>query len=313
MISPFLAIALVWQSGTAVAQEHVFAHPAAGPRGNTEFTSISAGKATGAWDNPDSGTTGSFIYDIATGMTTPINFPGAEQTLVTGISGNRLTGYLYRMTPTGDYHGFVYDGMNWNEFDVPVPAGAHVNTYPRAVLPDGTVLGSFGAGINHTSFVRSPDGAFALLRAPGSDDTRVYGGDGERVVGAYHEAPNVSRGFLYDGTTWTSISYPGAAITNARGIDGDLVVGDFYEQVGSGRYRGLLYDVPSGTLTPFDMPGDGFTSLSAVDGNTVVGWFDVVGDTGGARAFVATIPEPGVVSVFAIAAPLSLNRARRKR
>ena len=313
MILPCLAFALCLPSPAANAQGGVvFIHPSAGPTGNTQFVGISNGKATGLWYNPQSNTSGSFIHDIATGATTPLRFPGAEQTLVGGIAGNYVAGHLYRFMPTGEYHGFVHDGANWTEFDYPVAPGESVNTYPHAVLPDGTVVGSFSASGASSGFVRSPAGAFTPLDYPGAARTGAFGADRSRVVGIYQNDSFISRGFLYDGTTWTPIDYPGATDTTPRAIDGDLIVGDFYEgQFGTGRNRGVLYDIPSRAFTPFDVPGNSFTWISGAEGDTIIGWFDAVGDEGGARAFVATVPEPHVVCLFAAAGIVGLRRRCR--
>jgi hypothetical protein len=134
----------------------------------------------------------------------------------------------------------------------------------------------------------------------------AYGISGNKIVG-YYNAP-YARGFLYDGTTFTTLVYPGAQYTIARAISGSNIIGSYafadhsyrnflYDGstyttltsmwgtatgisgdniVGSygtaGGTRGFLYD--GSTFTTLAYPGALNTNAHGIDGDYIVGWFD---------------------------------------
>jgi hypothetical protein len=76
----------------------------------------------------------------------------------------------------------------------------------------------------------------------------------------------VSRGFLYNGSTFTDIIYPVQACTAALGIDGSNIVGS---AIVGGRNRGFLYN--GLTFTDIIYPGATFTEAYGIDGSNIVG------------------------------------------
>ncbi len=76
----------------------------------------------------------------------------------------------------------------------------------------------------------------------------------------------VDGGFLYDGTTWTLLNYPGGTFTAAYGIDGNNIVGICADS--DGRY-GFVYD--GITWTTLNYPGSEYTVFHGIDGNNIVG------------------------------------------
>jgi hypothetical protein len=54
----------------------------------------------------------------------------------------------------------------------------------------------------------------------------AFGIDGNNIVGRYYDGGGY-HGFLYDGSTWTTLDGPGAW-TFPAGIDGDNIVGSLY-------------------------------------------------------------------------------------
>jgi hypothetical protein len=60
-------------------------------------------------------------------------------------------------------------------------------------------------------------------------------------VGLYLDANGVENGFLYDGTTWNTLNFPGAKGTGVVGIDGNNLVG-YYRKSPNGLAHGFLYD-----------------------------------------------------------------------
>jgi hypothetical protein len=75
-------------------------------------------------------------------------------------------------------------------------------------------------------------------------------------------------GFIYDGSTFSPLEYPGATYTEADAIDGNTVVGTWYR--GGSANRGFIYN--GNTFTPLDVPGGAVTIVTGVSGSTVVGY-----------------------------------------
>jgi len=187
--------------------------------------------------------------------------------------------------------------------------------------------------------------------SPG-DWSFVTGIDGDSIVGHYRaegEDESTSRGFLYDGTTWTELHYPGAYGTRATGIDGDNIVGYYYDSLLSTVKRPFLYDgttwttLLDGSYPVCDVSGDYVVSASpylwmtrcksylydlststlnslncphSPNENTTyvqgVSGENVVGyyKYQGYHGFVLTVPEPGTLSVLGVGG-LALLRRRR--
>jgi len=107
-------------------------------------------------------------------------------------------------------------------------------------------------------------------------------------VGNY--TSGATHGFLYDGTTYTTLDYPSASRTYASGIDGSNIVG-FYDDV-SGNRHGFFYN---GTIwTNLDYPGATRTAAGSISSNNIVGYYDDV--SGNRHGFLAkplsTPPTP---------------------
>jgi hypothetical protein len=99
-------------------------------------------------------------------------------------------------------------------------------------------------------------------------ETKALGIYGSNIVGEYIDASG-QHGFLYDGTNWTSLNYPGAANTAAFGINGGNIVGGYVDALGR---HGFLYDGTN--WTPLDYPSASETPLAAgIYGNNVVGTY----------------------------------------
>jgi hypothetical protein len=89
--------------------------------------------------------------------------------------------------------------------------------------------------------------------------------DGDNIVGNYSDS-NGQHGFLYNGTGWRSLDYPGATSTSIYGISGNNIVGTHLDS----RQRAFLYD---GTdWVSLSYPGSSWTfTASGVCGGKVVG------------------------------------------
>jgi hypothetical protein len=122
----------------------------------------------------------------------------------------------------------------------------------------------------------APAQTYTVLNAPlGVDGTTAWGVSGNNVVGIFYDSANANHGFLYDGSSYTTLDDPLVGgtypYTYAYGISGNTVAG-FYSA--SSGIHGFLYN--SGTYTTFDVPGAADTYLRGISGNHLVGYYDTV-------------------------------------
>jgi hypothetical protein len=146
--------------------------------------------------------------------------------------------------------------------------------------------------------------------ATGVNGTVVNGIDGSNLVGWYMNASG-THGYLYDGTTWTTLDTPGSkgtavngidgsnlvgyywdnnkgyvflyngstwtnldvpvAIENVRGIDGSNIVGRYHDA--SGEHQGYIYNIDTHSFNTIDKLGATDISLNGIDGSNIVGWY----------------------------------------
>lgn len=151
--------------------------------------------------------------------------------------------------------------------------------------------------------------SFTTLNDPqGTGGTVLTGISGNNIVGWFANAANtVEDGFLYNGSTFTTIADPLAGgpfpFTNANGIDGSNVVGVYFGSGGgSSAEHGFLFN--GSTYTTLDDPLGVFgTYATGISGNTIVGVYYVGHD---AQSFIynggtyTTLSGPtGAVQTFA--------------
>jgi PEP-CTERM motif-containing protein len=120
---------------------------------------------------------------------------------------------------------------------------------------------------------------------PGANNTQATGIEGNSIVGTYYNdlSPASVHGFLYNGTTYTTLDAPLAtAGTYPRSISGGKIAGSYNDAAGS---HGFLYN--GATYTTFDNPlavpnqlGENGTYPTGIDGNNIVGYY---GDSFGKR------------------------------
>jgi hypothetical protein len=91
---------------------------------------------------------------------------------------------------------------------------------------------------------------------PDAYGTEIYDIDGSNIVGSYTDTNSRFHGFLYDGTSWTTLDMPGATDTYILGIDGDVIVGSYKDYINSvERTHGFVYTIPEPTTLLLFGPG----------------------------------------------------------
>src|SRR5436190_11950514 len=147
------------------------------------------------------------------GTFTTLDPPGAYQShaIATGVSGNHVAGVYW--DASNIRHAFFYDG----------------STYTTLTPPGTSVEGSgYQAGTTYATGV-----------------------SGNNVVGWYLDSSGATHGFLYNGTTYTTLNPPGAASSIALAVSGNNVVGTFTQS--GGFTTGFLFDGTN--YTTIDVPG----------------------------------------------------------
>ena len=205
---------------------------------------------------------------VRAGTWTTLDYPGAGITYVDGISGNNIVG-TYQVDGGGDSpHGFLYNmtTQSWTTLDYP---GA-VSTWVYGISGNN-IVGTYTDEYNfsHVFLYNMTVQSWTTLAYP-SDYPGEYSIftcniSGNNIVGTYSGGS-----FLYDGTNWTTLTYPGADCTRAYGISGNSIVG-YYQ---CSYPQGFLYNGTSWTTLTY--PGAISTWATGIGGNNILGiyWAD---------------------------------------
>jgi hypothetical protein len=111
-------------------------------------------------------------------------------------------------------------------------------------------------------------GTWATLNMPSMSRTDILGVSGSNFVGSYSTRYGDTRGFLYNGSTWTTIQYPNTTNKNeVFDISGNTLVGYYI----SDRVHGFTYDGTN--WNTIDMPGAGQTYPQAINGTSIAGYY----------------------------------------
>jgi len=167
--------------------------------------------------------------------TTLDNPAGTGGTYAYGISGNNIVGWY--ANSSGWQLGFLYNGSTYTTLTDPL-------------------------SVQSTMHGPVPNGNYA------------YGISGNNTVGLYYwNAPvngvNGYSGFLYNGSTYTTLSDPLSVSTSAQGIDGNNIVG-YYNDSSFNNY-GFLYN--GSTYTTLADPLGTKTYAYGISGNNIVGLY----------------------------------------
>jgi hypothetical protein len=264
---------------------------------------------------------------------TPVEFPGAQETVVNGVSSSTVIGY-YINYDDGIPHGFIYDGSTFKTVDCPW-GGYNSLTGVSGVTVVGTYYGeniSTNLDVAYRSFIY--DGStFTKLNVPGSFQTRALGISGGTIVGWYQDSASVGHGFVYNGSTFTTLDFPGASSTQLLSISGGTIAGTssitnppYFQPFAYDGSTFLTLDLPDwsalpsptitgisgGTIVGYYQPGPGIvfrgfvydgSALTTIDfpGTSMTGLLGVSGNTVfgttylGGKGFVAQLQVPGLL------------------
>jgi probable HAF family extracellular repeat protein len=146
---------------------------------------------------------GGFDYHgyIAVGATvTPIDVPGASDTVVLGVNDQGTVVGTYEIA-NGPDHGFVLQNGIFTTFDVPGATATHV----RDINNNGVFVGWFEDGSTRFHSFINDHGQITIIDRPGSDRTVMAGlNDLGQVVGLDY-GPGPDRSFIYQAGAFTDI------------------------------------------------------------------------------------------------------------
>ncbi len=192
-----------------------------------------------------------------------VNPMGSTYTLLYGINGSKIVGYL------GSGQSVIYDGTSWSYF--PKRPGAQYTT--PTCISGNVIAGGYALPGSYTTHGFTYDGStWKNYDVPwGSISTGIHGIDGGNLIGQYLDSGSIAHGFLYNGTNWTSLNYPGSMSTTLNGISGNNIVGNWGP--GSGPVFGFVYNYNTMTWTPLNFPEAMSTILTSIDGVNIVGTY----------------------------------------
>ena len=210
----------------------------------------------------------------ASGYTfTAVEFPGAFETVVNGVSGSIVIGYYINYDESGT-HGFIYDGSTFKTVDC--PWGGYNSL---TGVSGGTVVGNYygdnistNLDVAYRSFIYNGS-TFTKLDVPGSLQTRALGISGGTIVGRYEDSASVRHSFIYNGSTFTTLAFPGASSTELLSISGGTVAGT-YSITKPPYFHPFTYD--GSTFTTLDVPDWSALpspTITGISGGTMAGYY----------------------------------------
>ena len=237
---------------------------------------------SGATGHPNRGYT--LVAPYGQANYTNEDFPGAQQTQVTGLNNRAITVGFYADT-ANDNFGFVDDNGRYSVvIDPNTPSMTAGINQLLGINDHHLAVGFYNDlnGISHGYEVNLHSYNFTPVSPPGTTGSTATGiNDQGDVSGFTTSSTGTMVGFLLKGKNFTTLSFPGATQTQAFGVNNhDQVVGDY---VGvDGVAHGFVYS--NGTYTGIDDPnGLGTTTINGINnaGDIVGFYIDSAGNTDG--------------------------------
>jgi PEP-CTERM motif len=225
---------------------------------------------------------------------TPENYPSSTQTQVIGINNTGWTDGFY-VDSGGVTHGFTFNAGTYSTVDAPATAFNQLLGINNGLTAVGySSLDPTGMTLQR-SFMES-GGTFTYLDGflpAGTFNNQAVGiNSAGIVVGFYQDASGEFHGYIFNGTSASTLDFAGGMGTQAFGINNHgEIVGDYTDS--SGVMHGFVYI--GGIFYTVDDPAGvaGSTVINGVnDLGQLVGFYADANDN--TIGFVATpVPEPG--------------------
>jgi hypothetical protein len=151
-------------------------------------------------------------------------------------------------------YGFIYNRQDGTYTTLDDPLAVHGGVVPgtsaQGINDVGQVVGSYtgffsDVGPSGTFGFLYSGGTYIALNVPGATQTYAYGINNAGQIAGYYTTGSVSHGFIYDGSTYTTLDDPlaGPGGTFAYGINNaGQIVGSYNDASGIGSH-GFLYSV----------------------------------------------------------------------
>jgi probable HAF family extracellular repeat protein len=272
------------------------------------YTTLTAPNAFGTWAygiNDQGDIVGSYHttaggtlngYILSNGGYTTIDNGSYLSTTVTGInSAGSIIGF-YALPFLGNLGSFkVVDGTTTS---LVVPGGTKA-TWASGINSLGQISGTYedsngnkhGFVLNGSTYYRIDDPSTVVGGGTSGGGINEKG----EIVGFY-DSKDGGRGFLLNGSTFTTISFSDSVSTYARGLNkSGQIVGDYVDSAGTD--HGFLYS--DGRYTTLDPPGATWTEAYGINAQgEIVGTY--IGANGIVYGFTASaVPEPASAILLA--------------
>lgn len=226
----------------------------------------------GSYNTP--GATHGYVYSEGMFHTIDHPGPGSINTSLHGINNNgHIVGIYYMTGPEPGHRGTLYDGANFHPIDFP---GAK-DTFATGISNSGLLVGSYSNGTTVEM-------------------------DGLTFIDEH--------GFLFDGTDYHPINFPGALRTIASGVNRQgWIVGTYIVPSGA---RGFL--LRDGVYASIQYPGSNNTTnlYDINDSGVIVGTFQAPDGLGPHHGFTLTVPEPAFLQLYLLGVAIGLTLRRRE-
>ena len=209
-----------------------------------------------------------FLYNGTT-YTTLDDPLGTNGTQAYGVSGNNIVGTY--TGSSGNLHGFLATVPEPSSMALAALGLFGVVVFARrssqiACIGRLVLIAVVAMASARTSFAIT----YTTIDFPGSHSTTAIETDGSNIVGEYDDSSLRAHGFLYNGSTYTTLDDPlatGTLGTFVDGISGGNIVGEYYS---SNVPHGFLYN--GSTYTTLDDPlGTKGTEATGISGGNIVG------------------------------------------
>jgi hypothetical protein len=189
-----------------------------------------------------------------------------DGTYANGISGNNIVGWY--SDQIGERHGFIFNGSSYTTIDEPLAGNNHKYLDQGTIIygiSDNNLVGAYvdTTDCRHGFVYNMQTGSFTTMDDPLATSplgTIADGICGKYIAGIYYDSSAMGiHGFLFDGSTYTTIDDPNATRGSwIEDISGNNLVGSYCD--GSG-YHGFIATIPEPSI--FALLGIGAASLFA--------------------------------------------------